>query len=54
MYTTIMSSTPLWGSELLLQSPSGERQWYELSARENEGGWIESEMVRSFLRHHYR
>ena len=33
----LASKTPLRGKELVLQSPSGERQWYELSIREIEG-----------------
>lgn len=39
----IISKTPLRGKELMFQPPSGERQWYELSAREIEGGrtlWV--------------
>ncbi len=39
----LISKIPLKGKEIQLQSPSGERQWYELSAREIEGGqtlWV--------------
>ncbi|MCQ1537788.1 PAS domain S-box protein [Methanocalculus taiwanensis] len=34
----LTSKIPLKGKELMLQSPSGERHWYELSVREVEGG----------------